>query len=134
MPFADTCSALTAADFKPLGLTLTKADHGLSDVPEICFYQVKAADGTTAQPSVEFVADNMFDATRALFNKAQYKFKDVSGVGDRAFTYTTLSPVLWVIAKGHLFHVDSTGLGAGVGTGNPEADIETLAKAVVAKL
>ena len=134
LPFGDTCNALKAEDFTPLNLTLTKADHGLSDTPETCFYQVTAADGTTASPSVTFVADNNFEATRALFNKAAYKYKAVSGIGDDAFTYTTLNPILWVKAKGHLFSIEAIGLGGSVGSGDPEADIEALAKAIVARL
>jgi hypothetical protein len=134
LPFGDTCNALKAEDFTPLKLTLTKADHGLSDTPEVCFFQVTAADGTTASPSVTFFPDNNFEASRAIFNKDAFKYKAVSGIGDDAFTYTTLDPVLWVKAKGHVFNIEAIGLGGSVGSGDPEADIEALAKAIVARL
>jgi hypothetical protein len=134
LPFGDTCNALKAEDFTPLKLTLTKADHGLSDTPEVCFFQVTAADGTTASPSVTFFPDNNFEASRAIFNKDTFKYKAVSGIGDDAFTYTTLAPVLWVKAKGHVFNIEAIGLGGSVGSGDPEADIEALAKAIVARL
>ena len=134
LPYSDTCQALTATDFQALGLTLTIADHGLSNVADICFYQVKASDGTTASPSVEFFPVDTYEAARALFNKTEYKFKAVSGIGDDAYTYTTLDPVLAVKAKGYVLELSSTGLGGSVGSGDPEADLETLAKDVVGRL
>jgi hypothetical protein len=134
LPYSDTCQALTATDFQALGLTLTIADHGLSNVADICFYQVKASDGTTASPSVEFFPDSTYEAVRGLFNKTEYKFKAVSGIGDDAYVYTTLDLVLTVKAKGYVFAVSNTGLGGSVGSGDPEADLETLAKDVVGRL
>lgn len=134
LPFGDTCKALEAADFTPLGLTLTVANHGISNVAEVCFYQVTAADGTTASPSVQFFPDNNFEAARQIYGKSTFKYKTVSGIGDAAYTYTTLNPVLWVQAKGHVFNIEAIGLGGSVGSGDPEADIEALAKAIVGRL
>jgi hypothetical protein len=134
LPFADTCDALKAADFTPLGLTLTKANHGLSNVAEICFFQVQAGDGTTASPTVEFFTAADFEAGRQVYNKPTFKYKAVSGIGDDAYTFTTLSPVLYVKAKGLAFNVTAVGLGGSVGSGDPEADIEALAKAIVGRL
>ena len=134
LPYSDTCQALAATDFQALGLTLTTADHGLSNVADICFYQVKASDGTTASPSVEFFPDSTYEAVRGLFNKTEYMYKAVSGIGDDAYVYTTLDPVLTVKDKGYVFTISSTGLGGSVGSGDPEADLETLAKDVIGRL
>ncbi|HEX7491296.1 MAG TPA: hypothetical protein VF337_06300 [Candidatus Limnocylindrales bacterium] len=134
LPPGDTCNALAAADFTPLGLTLLKSDHGLSNVPEICFYQVQAADGTTASPSVSFMGPNDFEAGQLIYNKSTYQYKTVDGIGDAAFEFTTLDPVIYVKAKGYVFNVADIGLGGTVGSGDPTADIETLAKAVISHL
>jgi hypothetical protein len=135
LPFGDTCGALAAADFTSLGLGLTVADHGLSNTPDTCFYQVKAADGTTASPAVTFFTEpNAFEASRNIYNKSTYGYKTVDGVGDQAFTYLTLSQVIVVQAKGHVFSIDGIGLGGTVGSGDPLADITALAKAVVGRL
>ena len=76
-------------------------------------------DGTTAD----------FDAGRFIYNKTTYKYKKVDGIGDDAFEFTTLDPVIYVKAKGFVFNVADIGLGGTVGSGDPTADIETLAKA-----
>lgn len=103
-------------------------------MPEICFFQVKATDGTTASPTVSFLGPEDFAAGQQIYNKSTYKYKTVAGIGDAAFEFTTLDPVIYVKAKGHVFNVSDSGLGGTVGSGDPTADIETLARAVISHL
>jgi hypothetical protein len=136
LPFADTCSALTAADFTALGLTLKKADHGLSDTKEFCFYQVADASGTTASPSVGFLGPGNLDGVKAIYAKDVYKYQALSGIGDAAFSINLLGHVtLYVQAKGQVFSVEAIGFGeGGIGSADGATEMKALAKAIVGRL